>query len=112
MINLTLRSALRTQPTKRLFVPATIRLMSNQQYANILTSRPDPGVALITLNRPKALNALNSALMLELTKALGEFDQDPQIGAIVITGSEKAFAGTSQSFGDGVINSIYNYSGG
>jgi enoyl-CoA hydratase len=66
--------------------------MSNQQYANILTSRPDPGVALITLNRPKALNALNSALILELTKALGEFDQDPQIGAIVITGSEKAFA--------------------
>jgi len=92
MIHLTLRSALRTQPTKRLFVPATIRFMSNQQYANILTSRPDPGVALITLNRPKALNALNSALMLELTKALGEFDQDPQIGAIVITGSEKAFA--------------------
>jgi len=66
--------------------------MSDQQYANILTSRPDPGVGLITLNRPKQLNALNTPLMLELNKALKEFDTDPQIGAIVLTGSDKAFA--------------------
>ena len=49
-------------------------------------------VALITLNRPKALNALNDALMDELGQALAYFDADDDIGAIVITGSEKAFA--------------------
>ena len=47
---------------------------------------------LITLNRPKALNALNDTLMDELGTALRAFDADPGIGAIVITGSEKAFA--------------------
>lgn len=94
MSQILLRSALRTQPTKRLFLPATVRLMSSQ-YTNILTSRPDPGVALVTLNRPKALNALSTPLMLELYDALGEFDKDPEIGAIVLTGSEKAFAGMS-----------------
>ena len=46
----------------------------------------------ITLNRPKALNALNDALMNELGGALAEFDADDGIGAIVITGSDKAFA--------------------
>lgn len=89
MSHLMLRYTLRTQSTTRLIT----RLMSSQQYNNILTSRPDPGVALITLNRPKALNALSSPLMIELNQALGEFDKDPQIGAIVLTGSEKAFAG-------------------
>jgi enoyl-CoA hydratase len=49
-------------------------------------------VGLITLNRPKALNALNDALMDELGAALLAFDADEGIGAIVITGSEKAFA--------------------
>src|SRR6185369_307663 len=49
-------------------------------------------VGLITLNRPKALNALNSQLLTELVEALAGFDADPAIGAIVITGSEKAFA--------------------
>ena len=49
-------------------------------------------VALITLNRPQALNALNEALMDELGAVLLAFDRDDQIGAIVITGSEKAFA--------------------
>lgn len=49
-------------------------------------------VGLITLNRPDALNALNSALMAELTKALAEFEGDDQIGCIVLTGSERAFA--------------------
>jgi len=68
-----------------------VRLMSTQ-YTNILTSRPDPSVAVITLNRPKALNALNSPLMLELTQAMQEADGDVQVGAIVVTGSEKAFA--------------------
>jgi enoyl-CoA hydratase len=49
-------------------------------------------VGLITLNRPKALNALNDTLMDELGVALLAFDADPDIGAMVITGSEKAFA--------------------
>jgi len=49
-------------------------------------------VGLVTLNRPKALNALNDALMDELGAALLAFDADDAIGAIVITGSEKAFA--------------------
>jgi len=49
-------------------------------------------VGLITLNRPKALNALCRQLMTELSQALTEFEGDKSIGAIVITGSEKAFA--------------------
>ena len=47
---------------------------------------------MITLNRPKAFNALNDALMDELGAALKQFDADENIGAIVVTGSEKAFA--------------------
>ena len=49
-------------------------------------------VGLIRLNRPKALNALNATLMGELNSALNDFDQDSEIGAIVITGDERAFA--------------------
>lgn len=49
-------------------------------------------VGLITLNRPKALNALNSQVLAELLTATGTFEADQGIGAIVITGSEKAFA--------------------
>lgn len=53
-------------------------------------------VGLITLNRPKALNALNDALMLDLSNAIDELEGDKQIGAIVLTGSAKAFAGKQQ----------------
>jgi enoyl-CoA hydratase len=49
-------------------------------------------VAIITLNRPKQLNALNDALMDELGDALARFDADEAVGAIVLTGSDKAFA--------------------
>ncbi len=49
-------------------------------------------VGVITLNRPQALNALNAALTDELGRAVAGFDENPRIGAIVITGSEKAFA--------------------
>jgi enoyl-CoA hydratase len=48
--------------------------------------------ALIRLNRPEALNALNAKLISELDAALQGFDADPEIGCIVLTGSEKAFA--------------------
>jgi enoyl-CoA hydratase/carnithine racemase len=61
-------------------------------YQNILVeTRGSTG--LVTLNRPKALNALCSPLIDELNHALNNFDNDKKIGAIVITGSEKAFAG-------------------
>jgi len=50
-------------------------------------------VAVIKLNRPKALNALCDALMAEMAVALQNAEQDKNIGCIVITGSEKAFAG-------------------
>ena len=50
------------------------------------------GVATITLNRPDALNALNRALIVELVGAIEQFDADEAIGAIVLTGSERAFA--------------------
>ena len=49
-------------------------------------------VGLVTLNRPQALNALNSTLVRELNAALDGFEADPDIGCVVITGSEKAFA--------------------
>ena len=61
------------------------------QYENILVET-QAKVGLIRLNRPKALNALNDQLMDELGHALKAFDADQQIGCIVITGSEKAFA--------------------
>jgi enoyl-CoA hydratase len=60
-------------------------------YETILTS-VDGRVATITLNRPKALNALNQTVMEEVVDALAAFDADAGIGAVVVTGSEKAFA--------------------
>ncbi|MFV0432999.1 MAG: enoyl-CoA hydratase [Leucobacter sp.] len=61
------------------------------EYTAIITETRDR-VATITLNRPEALNALNSTLVRELIEAALAFDADPEIGAIVITGSERAFA--------------------
>lgn len=60
-------------------------------YQNILAETRDK-VGIITLNRPKQLNALNDELMDELTLALDAFESDESVGCIVITGSEKAFA--------------------
>ncbi|MEI8157170.1 MAG: enoyl-CoA hydratase [Burkholderiales bacterium] len=61
-------------------------------YECITTHIEGDKVAIITLNRPKQLNALNDQLMDELGDALKGFDADPAIGCMVITGSEKAFA--------------------
>ncbi|MFN3305494.1 MAG: enoyl-CoA hydratase-related protein, partial [Roseateles sp.] len=64
-------------------------------YECILTAVHGDGprkTGLITLNRPKALNALNDPLMDELGEALLAFDADDGIGCIVLTGSERAFA--------------------
>lgn len=60
-------------------------------------------VGVIALNRPKALNALNDQLMEELGHALNQFEQNDQIGCIVLTGSEKAFAAGAD------INLMANY---
>lgn len=57
-----------------------------------ITSRTEGRVGIVTLNRPKQLNALNDGLMTELGQALQGFDADPEIGCMIITGSEKAFA--------------------
>ncbi|QGU03882.1 enoyl-CoA hydratase [Corynebacterium comes] len=60
-------------------------------YENILIAR-EGRVLTITLNRPKALNALNDVTMHEVVDALTEHDADPEVGCFVITGSAKAFA--------------------
>ena len=60
-------------------------------YENIIVETRDK-VGFIQLNRPQALNALNSALLAELAAALEGFEKDNGIGAVVITGSERAFA--------------------
>jgi enoyl-CoA hydratase len=61
-------------------------------YQNIEVRTEGGKVGIVTLNRPKALNALNGALMDELGQALKAFDADEAIGCMIITGSEKAFA--------------------
>lgn len=60
-------------------------------YETILTQTQD-GVLLITLNRPQAMNALNSTIIKEIGQALLAAENDPAIGCVVITGNEKAFA--------------------
>ena len=60
-------------------------------YETILVDREER-VGIITLNRPQALNALNTQVMNEVTTAAAEFDADPGIGAIIVTGNAKAFA--------------------
>ncbi len=59
---------------------------------DIVVERPVDRVGLVRLNRPQALNALRGQLMEELVNALQSFDRDPAIGAMVITGNEKAFS--------------------
>merc|ERR1712112_269518 len=81
-----------TQQTQKMMM---IRMMSSNptyQFIKTETVGTDGRVGLVTLNRPKALNALCAGLMDELIKALNEMDNDPKIGAMVVTGSEKAFA--------------------
>ena len=64
------------------------------KYKNILTEikGEKKNVALIQLNRPKALNALCAELMTELSEAVQKFDKDPSIACMVLTGSQRAFA--------------------
>jgi len=60
-------------------------------YANVIVETHG-AVGLVRLNRPQALNALSTALIEDLNAALAVFEADPAIGAIVLTGTEKAFA--------------------
>ncbi|MBD5801803.1 putative enoyl-CoA hydratase echA8 [Azoarcus sp. Aa7] len=73
------------------------------EYSNIIVETRGR-VGLITLNRPKAMNALNDQLIDEVGYALDGFEKDEDIGAIVITGSEKAFAAGAD------IGAMANYS--
>ena len=65
--------------------------MSDPAYETILVEKRD-GVGLVTLNRPQALNALNMQVMFDVTGALAALDLDDEVGCMVITGSQKAFA--------------------
>ncbi|KAF1812737.1 ClpP/crotonase [Eremomyces bilateralis CBS 781.70] len=75
-------------------LPRLVRMYSTElpSYQFVQVSTPKKGVGLITLNRPRALNALNTPLFLELNDALRRLDSDKSIGALVLTGSHKAFA--------------------
>jgi len=70
-------------------------LAASRKFEMITTEKKGEkqNVGFIQLNRPKALNALCDQLMAELQDALDDFEKDKNVGAIVITGSEKAFAG-------------------
>ncbi|GAB6025739.1 putative enoyl-CoA hydratase, mitochondrial [Chamberlinius hualienensis] len=69
-------------------------MATEKQYETVLVERrgANKNVGLITLNRPKALNALCQQLMLDLGDAVSDFSQDKSIAAIVLTGNDKAFA--------------------
>ncbi|MDQ4078803.1 MAG: enoyl-CoA hydratase-related protein [Chloroflexota bacterium] len=62
------------------------------EYENLIVERPAEKVALIRLNRPKALNALNRALMQELADLLTKLATDDSVVCVVLTGNERAFA--------------------
>ena len=58
----------------------------------LITAKKEDGVGIIILNRPEALNALCTPLVLEVGQAVDEFEADDNIGCLLVTGSEKAFA--------------------
>lgn len=70
---------------------ASARFLSTGNYEYILAEKQGP-VGVITLNRPKALNALCEGLIAEINTVTREFDADPEVASMVITGSERAFA--------------------
>lgn len=72
-------------------------LLAGPAYQHIIVEKQGAktNVGVITLNRPKALNALCDALMREVSNAVDDLERDKDIGAVIITGSEKAFAAGS-----------------
>jgi len=90
-----LSAARRLQDIGRLAViPSRTLATDGSGYQHILVENRGEGgcVGLITLNRPKALNALCNDLMIEVGDALDKFEVDKSVGAVVLTGSERAFA--------------------
>ncbi|KAI8136660.1 ClpP/crotonase-like domain-containing protein [Fennellomyces sp. T-0311] len=95
------RNLISTSITKPLSAQKSVRAFSNaavlrqaaaaSNYQHIIAETRG-SVGLITLNRPKALNALCNDLFVEVNEAMAKFDADASIGAIVLTGSERAFA--------------------
>mmetsp|Transcript_7369 Transcript_7369/g.8460 ORF Transcript_7369/g.8460 Transcript_7369/m.8460 type:complete len:287 (-) Transcript_7369:1276-2136(-) len=85
---------LRSLPLGGFLRKTSLRALSTSvgSYEMIKVEKLDGRVALVTLNRPKALNALCSPLIDELNDATRKLDLDEEVGAIVVTGSEKAFA--------------------
>lgn len=75
-------------------MPVSSMKLSTSKYEYILTENvgEKKNIGLVKLNRPKALNALCDGLITELTEAVSAYDSDDTIGAIVVTGSERAFA--------------------
>lgn len=63
------------------------KIYENFKFENVLFEKKEGGVGLVTLNRPKALNALCDALFSELIQILEAFDNDPEIGCMILTGS-------------------------
>lgn len=77
---------------ERNFTSSTETSSVGSRFKNILIEARSDRVGLVTLNRPKQLNAINEETQQEVLQALEEFDRDRSIGAIVLTGSERAFA--------------------
>lgn len=71
---------------------AAFSASTRMSYEHIQVSEPKPGVGQVTLNRPKALNALSTPLITELNEALLKFNASDNVASIILTGSEKAFA--------------------
>lgn len=85
------RSALKTSQMRPMY---HARCMSSESFQSILVERVGKknNVGVIKLNRPRALNALCDDLMHEVNRALDEFEADSNVGCVILTGSEKAFA--------------------
>jgi len=94
MLSRTFNSAslLRSRSALLVAQRASFSSVFEQEFENVIVEKKDGGVAQVTLNRPKALNALCYALFADLNSAVKQLDKDPEVHAIVLTGSEKAFA--------------------
>ncbi|RYP50354.1 hypothetical protein DL768_004119 [Monosporascus sp. mg162] len=84
--------ASRIQPCTLPRISRPFSATAHKSYEFIQTSEPKPGVGQVTLNRPKALNALSTPLITELNQALLEFNSSDNVSVILLTGSQKAFA--------------------
>ncbi|GFO23354.1 enoyl-coa hydratase, mitochondrial [Plakobranchus ocellatus] len=92
--NLGKKLFIQTCRSETTFVTPALRLFSTGTYENVKVEKvgEKKNVTLIQLNRPKALNALCDALIKDLNQALDEAEADKDVGAIVLTGSQRAFA--------------------